>query len=171
MELFTEENRNIRYGIKVSVRSLVEFVLRSGDIDDRFGGPSVSAMQEGSRMHRLIQGKQGGEYRAEVPLRYDYVTEKYVLRIEGRADGIISRHVYEYRFAVAVEAESFGAASLAPVGFDAPDDTYCLAAYRSVDITVGAAARAAVGVGLEEVARLDVGRRFRWRCLCRFGAP
>lgn len=90
MELFTEENRNIRYGIKVSVRSLVEFVLRSGDIDDRFGGPSVSAMQEGSRMHRLIQGKQGGEYRAEVPLRYDYVTEKYVLRIEGRADGIIS---------------------------------------------------------------------------------
>ena len=90
MELFTEENSNIRYGIKVSVRSLVEFVLRSGDIDDRFGGPSVTAMQEGSRMHRLIQGKQGGEYRAEVPLRYDYVTEKYVLRIEGRADGIIS---------------------------------------------------------------------------------
>ena len=90
MELFTEENSNIRYGIKVSVRSLVEFVLRSGDIDDRFGGPSVSAMQEGSRMHRLIQGKQGGEYRAEVPLRYDYVTEKYVLRIEGRADGIIN---------------------------------------------------------------------------------
>ena len=90
MELFTEENSNIRYGIKVSVRSLVEFVLRSGDIDDRFGGPSVTAMQEGSRMHRLIQGKQGGEYRAEVPLRYDYLTEKYVLRIEGRADGIIS---------------------------------------------------------------------------------
>ncbi len=90
MELITEENSNIRYGIKVSVRSLVEFVLRSGDIDDRFGGPSVTAMQEGSRMHRLIQGKQGGEYRAEVPLRYDYLTEKYVLRIEGRADGIIS---------------------------------------------------------------------------------
>ena len=90
MELFTEENSNIRYGVKVSVRSLVEFVLRSGDIDDRFGTPSVAAMQEGSRMHRLIQGKQGGEYRAEVPLRYDYVTEKYVIRIEGRADGIIS---------------------------------------------------------------------------------
>ena len=90
MELFDQENSDIRYGIRVSVRDLVEFVLRSGDIDDRFGGPSVSAMQEGSRMHRLIQGKQGGEYRAEVLLRYDYVTEKYVLRIEGRADGIIS---------------------------------------------------------------------------------
>ena len=42
--------------IKLSVRGLVEFICRSGDIDNRTGGFSdVRLMQEGTRMHKKIQ--------------------------------------------------------------------------------------------------------------------
>ncbi|MCR5753970.1 MAG: ATP-dependent DNA helicase [Acetatifactor sp.] len=75
--------------IKISVRGLVEFILRSGDIDNRRQGAPDNAMQEGSRIHRMIQRRMGAEYQAEVPLRYTHPTDKYVLIVEGRADGII----------------------------------------------------------------------------------
>ena len=75
--------------IRVSVRSLVEFLLRSGDIDNRRRVSSESAMQEGSRIHRMIQGRMGPEYEAEVTLRHCVSGEHYDLWIEGRADGII----------------------------------------------------------------------------------
>ena len=55
--------------IRISVRNLVEFILRHGDIDNRTGGADKDAMQQGSRIHRKIQRQQGAEYRAEVPLR------------------------------------------------------------------------------------------------------
>ncbi|MDE6529951.1 MAG: ATP-dependent DNA helicase [Lachnospiraceae bacterium] len=46
-------------------------------------------MQEGSRLHRMIQGGAGENYASEVLLKYQYVTERYTIKIEGRADGII----------------------------------------------------------------------------------
>lgn len=81
--------------VKISVRNLVEFILKSGNIDNRFGGRKVvDAMQEGSRIHRKIQKRMGSNYRAEVPLAIDVpiVNEELelVLCVEGRADGIIS---------------------------------------------------------------------------------
>lgn len=77
--------------IRISVRNLVEFIFRSGDIDNRIGkGAQKEAMQEGSRMHRKIQGRMGMEYRAEVPLKLEVLQEQYVLALEGRADGIIT---------------------------------------------------------------------------------
>lgn len=79
------ENREIH----ISVRRLVEFIFRSGDIDNRRGVSPEKAMQEGSRLHRMIQGSMGENYAAEVLLRYQYVTERYTIKIEGRADGII----------------------------------------------------------------------------------
>lgn len=75
--------------IRVSVRNLVEFILRHGDIDNRHNGAPENAMQEGSRIHRMIQKRMGADYEAEVFLRYTYPTDKYVLTVEGRADGII----------------------------------------------------------------------------------
>ncbi len=78
-----------REQIKISVRELVEFILRSGDIDNRHHVSSDTAMQEGSRIHRMIQKRMGSDYQAEVPLRYSYPTEYYDLIVEGRADGII----------------------------------------------------------------------------------
>lgn len=76
--------------IKISVRNLVEFILRSGDIDNRYGNKNPKeAMQEGSRMHRKIQRRMGAGYRAEVPLKIMLPGEEYVLQVEGRADGIM----------------------------------------------------------------------------------
>ena len=47
--------------VRISVRNLVEFILRSGDIDDRRQGSPENAMQEGSRIHRMIQRRMGVE--------------------------------------------------------------------------------------------------------------
>lgn len=75
--------------VHISVRGLVEFMLRQGDIDNRRQGTPDNAMQEGGRIHRMIQRRMGAEYQAEVSLRYTLPTKRYVLIVEGRADGII----------------------------------------------------------------------------------
>jgi len=75
--------------IKISVRGLVEFILRQGDIDSRHRALHEDAMQEGSRIHRMIQKRMGADYRAEVPLCFTMQTPGYQLVVEGRADGII----------------------------------------------------------------------------------
>ncbi|MBE5912278.1 ATP-dependent DNA helicase [Pseudobutyrivibrio sp.] len=76
--------------INISVRNLVEFLLREGDIDDRHGSVDpFEAMQEGSRIHRKIQNSMGPFYRAEVPLKYSVEYDDYVLGLEGRADGLV----------------------------------------------------------------------------------
>ena len=36
--------------IRISVRNLVEFILRHGDIDNRTGGADKEAMQQGGRI-------------------------------------------------------------------------------------------------------------------------
>lgn len=75
--------------IKLSVRSFVEFLCQSGDIDNRFGGISdKAAMEAGSKAHRKIQKSMGPEYQSEVPLKLCLTGEKYSVAIEGRADGI-----------------------------------------------------------------------------------
>ncbi len=77
--------------IKISVRNLVEFILRSGSIDNRHVQLAAdNAMQEGSRIHRMIQKRMGDEYKAEVTMRYTYDADYYQLIVEGRADGVIT---------------------------------------------------------------------------------
>ncbi|MDO4475471.1 MAG: ATP-dependent DNA helicase [Lachnospiraceae bacterium] len=76
--------------IRVSVRSLVEFVLRSGNIDSSSGGMMVKdAMMLGSRLHRKLQANEGDSYEAEVPLAGEFPDDGFTLLVEGRADGII----------------------------------------------------------------------------------
>lgn len=76
--------------IKISVRNLVEFILREGDIDNRISKTAdKEAMQLGSKIHRKIQRQMGSSYHAEVPLKLVLSEENYNLQIEGRADGII----------------------------------------------------------------------------------
>ncbi len=79
--------------IRVSVRGLVEFILRSGDIDNRKAASAENAMQEGGRIHRMIQRRMGPEYHAEVSLAYRYPAGDYDILIEGRADGVIVESV------------------------------------------------------------------------------
>ena len=54
---------------RISVRNLVEFILQSGDLDNRRGTIDKDAMLKGSRLHRKLQKQMGGDYRAEVALR------------------------------------------------------------------------------------------------------
>lgn len=77
--------------IRISVRGLVEFLLKEGDIDNRRHTGSDDAMQEGSRIHRMIQKRMGAEYQAEVSMRYTKQLGEYTLVVEGRADGVITR--------------------------------------------------------------------------------
>ena len=74
--------------LHTSVRNLVEFILRGGDIDNRSGRMITDAMMEGSKIHRKIQRSMGEDYQAEVPLALTIEAEEYILVIEGRADGI-----------------------------------------------------------------------------------
>ena len=83
--------------IKISVRNFVEFMLRSGDIDNRKHVSSENAMVEGGRIHRMIQRRMGSEYEAEVFLKYEEETPKYKLIIDGRADGVITVQSPEIR--------------------------------------------------------------------------
>ena len=82
-----------KYEIRISVRELVEFILRSGDIDNRRGTSPEKAMQEGSRLHRMIQRSMGEGYSAEVPLHYVHEAENYRVILDGRADGIIDESI------------------------------------------------------------------------------
>ena len=78
--------------VRISVRNLVEFVLRSGDIDNRHSaGAQKEAMLAGGRIHRKIQKRMGANYRAEVPLKFSVEDDEQeiTLLVEGRADGIM----------------------------------------------------------------------------------
>ncbi len=93
--------------IKISVRGLVEFLLRSGDIDNRIHQASEKAMQEGGRIHRMIQKSMGPDYHAEVSLSYEKSCEGYDLIVEGRADGILDKYMDEPLTSVEAGQESF----------------------------------------------------------------
>ncbi|MBQ7583039.1 MAG: ATP-dependent DNA helicase [Lachnospiraceae bacterium] len=82
--------------VSISVRNLVEFILRSGDIDERRGqGGSVDAMLEGARIHRAIQAAAGSDYTAEVPVKETIaLSGELSLVVEGRADGVIDNQGY-----------------------------------------------------------------------------
>lgn len=83
--------------ISISVRNLVEFILRSGDIDNRRKGGSndPAVLLEGANIHRMIQRKMGSEYHAEVFMSDITHTDEYDIKVEGRADGIIIPHEWE----------------------------------------------------------------------------
>lgn len=76
--------------IRISVRNLVEFILREGDIDNRVSGSmEKDAMLLGGKIHRKIQSRMGTNYTAEVPLKIQMPCDGFVLQIEGRADGVL----------------------------------------------------------------------------------
>lgn len=77
---------------RISVRSLVEFLLHSGDIDGGKGGMAdKEAMQLGSRIHRKIQGSMGAGTDRKFHLKAEIVKETFTLFVEGRADGILEQ--------------------------------------------------------------------------------
>ena len=73
--------------VKISIRNLVEFVLRSGDLDSRFTG--LSRMTDGIKLHQKLQKAGGEAYKKEVSLSFCVEVDGFELMLEGRADGII----------------------------------------------------------------------------------
>lgn len=76
--------------IRISVRNLVEFILRSGSLESGSGIQDKEAMQKGSRIHRKLQKQAGSHYSPEVSLKKDMEYEDLILRVEGRADGVFT---------------------------------------------------------------------------------
>ncbi|SHJ52675.1 ATP-dependent DNA helicase [Paramaledivibacter caminithermalis] len=77
--------------IKISVRNLVEFILRSGDLDISFR--SMSRAVEGTRAHQKVQKSKDENYQSEVTLKHSFEYKGFIFMIEGRADGIIKERV------------------------------------------------------------------------------
>lgn len=73
--------------IKISVRNLIEFVMRSGDIDNTF--KDNTRMIEGIRAHQKIQKSYGDNYTKEYYLKDKTEYKDVTFQVEGRADGII----------------------------------------------------------------------------------
>lgn len=72
---------------EISVRTLVEFILRSGDIISGFS--SNARAVEGTRLHQKLQKAEKEGYEKEVPFqKIIKLQEEVQLRIEGRADGV-----------------------------------------------------------------------------------
>ena len=77
--------------VRISVRNLVEFILRNGDLVSGSSASDKEAMLKGSRLHRKIQKQMGSHYQPEVSLKKDTEYDDLILRVEGRADGIFSQ--------------------------------------------------------------------------------
>lgn len=72
--------------VRISVRNLIEFVKRSGDIDRRFF--SNKRAVEGIRAHQKVQREYSKDFLTEVFLRTTEEIEGINFTVEGRADGI-----------------------------------------------------------------------------------
>lgn len=79
--------------MRISVRRLVEFALRSGSIDNRIA--SSNRALEGTKIHQLLQKSAGDEYQAEVSLKLERVVDNITFLLEGRADGIIKGEIID----------------------------------------------------------------------------
>lgn len=108
--------------VRLSVRNLAEFLLKTGDIDNRRRAKEKDAMQEGTRIHKKIQKSMGASYQPEVFLKEAFSLKPFIrqdaafselsdgeeditLVLEGRADGIMDnmrlchlpeKEIYQY---------------------------------------------------------------------------
>lgn len=76
--------------IRESVRGIIEYILRAGHLDDRYTGKSRAL--EGTLAHQRLQAsneKIYSNYEKEVRLEYTFAIEDALLKVDGRADGII----------------------------------------------------------------------------------
>jgi DNA excision repair protein ERCC-2 len=72
---------------QIAVRTLVDYVLRSGDLDMRFAAPGRPL--EGIRAHQRLQRQRPDGYRAEVPVSIELVASDLILVVSGRIDGVL----------------------------------------------------------------------------------
>lgn len=80
--------------LELSVHQLVDFLLRTGDIDNRVFNRTT--MTEGTLLHGLYQSKQGPNYLSEYYLERKFLIDETEITLNGRADGIIKKNENEY---------------------------------------------------------------------------
>ena len=74
--------------IKTSVRDLVGFALRRGDLGAG-GFASTSRLVAGTRGHQQVQRARPPGYQMEVPISHTVEAEGLALEISGRIDGLL----------------------------------------------------------------------------------
>ncbi|MGF7048887.1 Rad3-related DNA helicase [Paenibacillus sp. DS2015] len=82
-----EENKEMKQ-VKISVRPLVEYAYRSGDIHTGF--QVATALHEGTRIHQQVQRTYKESDLKEVPLKTEISYDNIIYLIEGRCDGLIN---------------------------------------------------------------------------------
>lgn len=75
------------YIVKISVRTLVEYVFRSGNIESGFR--TSSTLTEGTKAHKKIQNTYNEEDQREVFLKTELDFENLQFHVEGRCDGLL----------------------------------------------------------------------------------
>lgn len=84
--------------IKISVRNLIEFVHRYGDIVSSALGAGPGRLEEGTRAHIRIQKirqQEDSAYEKEQYLKYQVELEDVLFIVDGRADGMVRRKYIE----------------------------------------------------------------------------
>lgn len=76
--------------INISVREIIEYVLRTGDIDTSFLG--ASPLVDGIKAHQEFQNNAGDDYEKEVSISLELNFDSISININGRIDGIIKNH-------------------------------------------------------------------------------
>ena len=74
-----------------SVRGIIEYVLKSGSLDDRF--VSRGRAVDGTIAHGKLQKDNEliyENYEKEVRMQHEFYKDNIILLVDGRADGIIN---------------------------------------------------------------------------------
>ena len=88
----------MKKSLELSVHQLVDFLLRSGDIDNRVF--NRSSQTDGTRIHASYQSKQGKNYISEYPLKQTFKVDDIEVTLQGRADGIIKKKIFKTEFII-----------------------------------------------------------------------
>lgn len=84
--------------IRISVRALVEHLLRRGDLSMSFDISARTSIFAGNHAHQKIQKSRPEPYSTEIPVCYRADNERIALDIQGRIDGL-----YELADSVVIE--------------------------------------------------------------------
>jgi len=87
--------------VKISVRNLIEFVLRHGDISSKSAASSPARLEEGTRAHTAHQKMrldEDGSYIKEYYLKHTREIDGCLFTVDGRADGLVhDRYIEEIK--------------------------------------------------------------------------
>jgi len=72
---------------KIAVRSLIEFILKEGDLNFSYVGKNRGA--DGTKAHQMIQNKYNKKTQKEVFLSRIFQVRKHAIEVSGRIDGLI----------------------------------------------------------------------------------